>query len=402
MAPTQTINGHCSPQFEAVSACFAENFSKRGELGASVSVWHQGNVVVNLWAGVADRQSGRAWEEDTIGVAFSSTKGMGALCLMMLVDRGQLDYDELITTYWPSFAQPGSAKAEVTVRCLLNHRAGLCAVEQPVSLSDLEDRSLLVPALEAAQPLWEPGTSQGYHGVTFGLFVAELFWRITGESLGTFFAREVASPLGVDFHIGLPEEHEGRVATIVTASMTQRLFKVLPTLIRGVGWDGRLFRAAVTKGSFTSRAFAHPADLGIHHIDNFNRPSVHRMELVWAGGIGTASALGRIYAALAAGGTLDGVQLVRPETVAAVHPRLSWQQDEVLHKTLGFSLGFVKEEPEIFSPNTEAFGHPGAGGVLGLADPKENLAVGYVMNRMDWRLRSPRAIELCKAIYSCL
>lgn len=402
MAPTPTIQGHCSPQFEAVSACFSENFSKRGELGASVSVWHQGSEVVKLWAGVADRKSGRPWEEDTIGVAFSSTKGMGALCLMMLVDRGQLDYDAPVTAYWPSFAEAGTPKAGITVRCLINHRAGLCAIEQTLVLSDFEDRALLVPALEAAQPLWEPGTSQGYHGISFGLFVAELFWRITGESLGTFFAREVAGPLDVDFHIGLAEEHEGRVATIVTASMTQRLLKVLPTLIRGAGWDGRLFRAAVTKGSVTNRAFANPADFGIHHIDNFNSPRVHRMELVWAGGIGSASGLARVYAVLAAGGSLDGVQLVRPETVAEAHPRQSWQQDEVLHKTMGFSVGFVKEEPEIFSPNPETFGHPGAGGVLGLADPKENLAIGYLMNRMDWRLRSPRAMELCKAVYSCL
>jgi CubicO group peptidase (beta-lactamase class C family) len=402
MTSPPTIHGHCSPRFGAVADAFTEGFTKRGELGASVSVWHLGSEVVKLWAGIADPASGRPWAEDTIGVAFSSTKGMTALCLMMLADRGELDYDAPITTYWPSFAEPGSTKADITVRCFLNHRSGLCAIEQPLGLADFEDRKRLLPALEAQQPLWEPGTTQGYHAVSFGPFMAELFWRIAGESIGSFFAREVAGPLGVDFHIGLSEEDEGRVATVVTASMTQRLFKVVPTLIRGAGWDGRLFRAAITAGSYTKLALTNPAELGVRHLDNFNTPRVHRMELPWAGGIGTASALARVYATLAAGGTLDGVQLVRPETVAAVHPRLSWQQDEVLHKTMGFSLGFVKEEPDIFSPNPDAFGHPGAGGVLGLADPTENLAIGYVMNRMDWRLRSPRAMELCKAVYSCV
>jgi len=402
MSSSPTIEGHYAPQFELAAACFTENFKQRGEVGAALSVWHKGTQVVDLWGGIADPSSGRPWAEDTIAVSFSSTKGMAALCMMMLVERGLLDYDQPISTYWPTFAEPGSPKAAITVRCLLNHRSGLCAIDRALSLSDLEDRRAVLPALEQQQPLWEPGSTQGYHGVSFGLFVAELFWQVAGESLGTFFRREVAEPLGVDFHIGLAEKDEERVATVITASLADRLLKMVPTLIRGAGWDGRLFRAVVKRGSYTNRAFANPAELGARGLENFNSPRVHRMELPWCNGIGSAAALARIYALLAAGGTLDGVTLLSPATLAAVHPRLSWQPDEVLHKTIGFSLGFVKEEPEIFSPNSEAFGHPGAGGILGLADPKEELAIGYVMNRMDWRLRSPRAIALCKAIYACL
>ena len=396
------VHGTVSPGFEPVRATFEENFKRRGELGAGLCIWHRGAIVVDLWGGITDRKSKAAWTEDTLTLIFSSTKGMVATALLMLADRGLLDYDAPVAQYWPEFAQNG--KADITVRMLLNHRAGLVGLDDPLTIADFADRpEKVAAACESQAPHWEPNTAQGYHGVSYGPYAGELFRRIAGESVGTFFNREISGALGADVWLGLPPELEPRVATNYPATLKEKIFKVLPKLIGHRGLEGRVYRQVVRRGSPAQRAFANPAELGARGLGNYNRSDVRRIELPWCNAIGSARGLARIYQTLVAGGTLDGVRLMAPETITPVHQRQSWvEMDQVLRKPMGFSQGFVKEETRMFSPNTEAFMHPGAGGSLGMADPKAGIAMAYVMNQMGHHVRSPRALALCHSLYDCL
>lgn len=395
------VSGTIAAGFEPVREAFAENFARRGEWGAGLCVWHDGRIVVDLWGGVADRAAGTPWAGDTLATMFSSTKGLVALCFLMLADRGQLDYDAPVGRYWPELGR--GDKEALTVRALLNHRAGLVGIDAPITLDMLEHRPDEVARILAEQaPCWQPDTDQGYHGVTYGLYASELFRRITGESVGTFLAREVTRPLGADVYLGLPEALAPHVAPNYPITAGERVFKVIPKLLFHRGQEGRVYRQ-VALGREAARAFANPRETGPLGIHNFNAPRVRRLELAWANAIGSARGLCRVYAALASGGELDGVRLVGASSLAPLHARQSWSdRDRVLRKPLGWSQGFIKEEGRLFSPNPESFGHPGAGGSLGWCDPVERLAIGYVMNKMDHRIRSPRALALCHAIYRCL
>jgi len=394
------VHGTVSPGFEPVEAAFRENFERRGEVGAAACAWHQGEKVVDLWGGQADRDSQHAWDEDNLAVIFSATKGMLALCLLMLADRGKLDYDRAVADYWPEFGTRD--KRAISVRELLNHRAGLSFLEQPLPLADWSDPTRVGPALASQRPHWPPGSDQGYGAVSTAAYAAELFRRIADRSFGDFFAEEVARPLDADVFIGLPAELEPRVATLYPAQLGVTQLRLLPEMLTGRTVEGRLLRALLRKRSLTSRAFGNPA-LGRDGARVFNDPGVHRLEIPWAGGIGSARGLAKIYAALAMGGSLEGVQLCHPESIEPLLRRQSWSdRDRVLLKPLGFSQGFVKEECHVFSPGEEAFGHSGMGGSLGLADPSRQLAFGYVMNRMDLRVRSPRCLALCHALYGCI
>ena len=395
-----TVHGTVTPGFEPVEAAFRENFERRGEVGAAACAWHDGEKVVDLWGGLADRENDRPWNEDTLVVIFSSTKGMVALCLLMLADRGKLDYDRPVADYWPEFAAGG--KETITVRELLNHRAGLAVVERPLPLSDWCEPAQVGPALASQRPQWKPGADQGYGAISAGAYAAELFRRIDGRSLGRFFAAEVAGPLDADAFIGLPIDLETRVATLYPANLCAARLRLLPEILTGRTVEGRLERALLVKRSLPSRAFGNP-DLGRKGLEVFNEPDVHRMEIPWAGGIASARGLVKIYAALAMGGALEGTRLCRPESVEPLKRRQSWsERDRVVQKPLGFSQGFLKEECHVFSPGEEAFGHSGTGGALGLADPDRRLAFAYVMNRMDVRIRSPRCLALCHALYGCI
>src|SRR4051812_47469989 len=210
------VEGTCEPRFAAVREEFERNFAERGEVGASVCITLDGETVVDLWAGVADPESGRAWQRDTIGVVWSSTKGAAALCAHVLASRGELDLDAGVSSYWPEFAKNG--KDGVPVRFLLTHQAGLAALREPIPEGGLCDWDLVVDALAAQEPLWEPGTRHGYHALVFGHLVGEVVRRVSGRSLGTLFRDEIAEPLGLDFWIGLPEAHEARVAPNLSAT----------------------------------------------------------------------------------------------------------------------------------------------------------------------------------------
>ncbi|HET8843245.1 MAG TPA: serine hydrolase domain-containing protein, partial [Ktedonobacteraceae bacterium] len=212
---TGEVAGFYDPRFERVATEFLSNFQEREELGASVCITIEGETVVDLWGGAADFATLTPWHKDTLTLVWSATKGATALCAHMLASRGQLDLDAPVTRYWPEFGQFG--KENIPVRMLLNHQAGLAALRQPVPSGGFCDWELMVDMLEKAEPWWQPGSMHGYHGFTFGWLVGEVVRRVSGQSLGQFFRKEVAEPLGLDFWIGLPEEQEQRVAPIIPA-----------------------------------------------------------------------------------------------------------------------------------------------------------------------------------------
>ena len=395
--------GACAPGFEPVVERFAAQLRAGEEVGAGLAVYHRGRCVVDLWGGQADVARETPWTRDTRIVVFSVTKGLAAMALALLADRGQLDWDAPVATYWPGFAASG--KQSITVRTLANHRAGLVRLDERLTMDDCvlpERRDGLVRALERQRPAWEPGTAQGYHAITFGMYVRELFERIAGEDLGVFLRRELFEPLGADVSLGTPAEIDPRIATLYQPRTSTRLVHVLAAAVRGVDSNElRIVRAGLRRRSLPRAAFLNPRP-GPEGIAEYNSPRVRRAVLAWASATASAAGLARAYVPFAAAGKAFGKTYLQASTLAPVYARQSWsERDLVLHKPVGWSQGFLKEETRLFSPNRESFGHAGMGGALGWCDPVAGLAFGYVMNRMDWRVRSPRAIALCHALYAC-
>lgn len=400
------VHGSVHPRFKPVRDEFARSFANRSELGASLAVWHEGQLVVDLWGGLRDRENALPYEADTLTTMFSCTKGMVALAFLMLEEEGRFDYDAPLSRYWPAFA--ASDKRDITGRMFFSHRSGLLGFSEPITLEHLEHAPDHVTAiLERARPRWTPGTSQGYHAVSYGLYAAELFRRITGESVGTFFRRQIAGPLGADVYIGLPEALEGRVSKIVAPSGRDRIRLGLPELVAsGLAGrstpEGRVLADVLQKGDAWF-AFSEPHQLGMSGAESFNTRRVHALELPWGNGLGTARGLCRVYAALANGGSLDGVRLLSADALKPLRDRDSFSpRDRVLKRPMGFTKGFVKEDPGVFSiRSTSSFGHPGAGGALGWCDPDRKLAFAYLTVKMDHHVRSPRALSLARAIDAC-
>ncbi len=380
------IEGTVDPRFERVRETFRENFASRGELGAAVTVIADGTTVVDLWGGVADKASGRAWTRDTMAIIFSCTKAATALCAHLLATRGQLDLDAPVARYWPEFAQAG--KESLPVRLLLNHQAGLPAIDRPLADEAMFDWATMTAALAAQAPHWQPGTAHGYHAITFGWLVGEVVRRISGRSLGTFFRNEVAGPLGLDFWIGLPEELEPRVAR---ERMPPLQNEPNPFLV-----------AMLDRRTLTSKAFMNPP--GMMMPGQVNSRAVHAAEIPAANGIASARALAGMYAPLA-----GGVRLLDAGAIRRLSTVESEGDDRVLLLPTRFASGFMKTidnrpgESIRFGPNPEAFGHGGAGGSVGMADPAARVAVGYVMNQMGAGiLLNPRGQSLIDAVYDCL
>lgn len=396
------VQGTCAPGFEPLRDELRRNLAQRGGIGEGFCVMRDGEVLVDLWGGVADVASGRPWEADTLGVVFSATKGLVAQVLLLLHDRGLLDHDAPVARYWPEFARRD--KGAITVRTLLSHRAGLVSLPRDPGLDDLESPERCAELAANTAPRWAPGTDQGYHGVTYGFFAAELVRRLAGRSAGSILRDEIARPLGADVHLGLPEALEGRVATLYPQTPQDVLRNILPRVFASPKVEGRVYRQVLFGGDSDSRAaFARPSALGPRGIQNFNLPRVHRMELGWASAIASARGLARAYQPLACGGEGLGLRLFSPAAARLPHARDSFvARDRVLRREMGFTLGFVKEPPGVFGPEPAAFGHPGAGGALGWADPERRLSIGYVPNRMDFHIRSKRALALCRTLYQCL
>ena len=378
------IEGSVAPGFERVADAFVGNFANHGDVGAAVCVYRDAKPVVDLWAGTADPKTGRPWEHDTLQLVYSATKGVVATAAHILAERGDLDLDAPVASYWPEFADAG--KADVPVRWLLTHQVGLPVLDKPVSLADALAWHPVTAALAAQAPIWAPGTAHGYHMQTFGWLVGEVIRRVTGRSPGQFAADEIAAPLGLDFFIGLPDSEHSRVSKLVFAPPPD-----LPRLVAaGVPEDMRdLVDAAMDPNSLMNRPTTDP-------VIDFNAPEVWRAEIPASNGIGTARSLARMYAALI--GEVDGIRLLRPETVAAATREQVAGKDQVSKMPSRYATGY--QLPTSFLPSgpPASFGHPGRSGALAWADPDLGLAFGYVTNYVIVGTPDARAANLVAAL----
>lgn len=385
-----TIHGECDPRFRAVRDTFLENFRDRDEVGAAVAVTVDGRVVADLWGGFADQSRTQPWERDTIANVYSTTKGMTAICAHRLVEEGRLELDAPVARYWPEFAQGG--KEEIPVRWLLCHRSGLPAVKAPLPNEALYDWTAMTDALAAQEPWWTPGTQHGYHAVTYGWLVGEVVRRITGKSLGTYFRETIAGPLGADVQIGLPAAEHARCA---------EMSMLPPPSPENNGFSLAMAILSDMEG-MAARAFMNPMSLAAGP----NVAEWRSAEIPAANGHATARGLARVYAALANGGAVDGTHVLSPTSIGRCHAEQSQGPDLVLQLSTRFGLGFMLTQDMDggrFGPNPRGFGHPGAGGSIGLADPDARVSFGYVMNRMGPHiLIDPRATALIDAVYSAL
>jgi len=391
------VNGQYAPAFERVAQQFSRHFASAEEVGAGLCVYHRGEMVVDLWGGLADPVSRTPWSADTLSVVFSVTKGLTAIALNLAAERGAFEWDAPVAQYWPGFGQSG--KQAITVRQLFNHQAGLAALSTPLTLAqycDPAQRLAVRAALERQAPAIP--AAQAYHALSFGMYADHFFEIACGESVGTYLHREWLDPLGADVFMGTPAAQDHRVATLLPVKNGARLGQMLWAAVRGGSTEANVARS-VLRGGLAKQALTNPAG----DVAEYNAEPARRCCLPWASATASARGLARAYLPWSVGGHWQGREWISPATLEQVTGRQSWsERDLVLGKALGWSQGFLKEEAGVFSPNPESFGHSGIGGPLGWCDPGAQLAIGYTLNRSDWRVRSPRALALCAAIYACL
>jgi CubicO group peptidase (beta-lactamase class C family) len=371
------VHGYCDERFAEVAEEFRRNFSERGELGASVSVAVDGETMVDLWGGWTDPDRRVPWEEDTLCLVMSCTKGATALCAHMLAVLGELDFDAPVSTYWPEFAANG--KEGVLVRHVLSHQAGLPALRAPLEPGAFYDWDHMVELLAAEAPFWPPGSTYGYHGLTFGFLVGEIVRRVSGRDLGTFFSEEVAGPLEIDFQIGLPE------------SERDRLTRLNPPAPPAPGEPVSRYMELVMTDPASVQALMMINTGGYLVPGEWDSPAALSAVLPATGGVANARALAGMYRGIVSERRIGRVALA-PEDIARMGAVQSATiEDAVLlapgRWTLGFHKGTVTprgvEPPARVVLSEEAFGHTGHGGSIGFADPPAGLSFGYVMNQMD-------------------
>ena len=387
-----SVDGEVAPGFERVREAFGRNFEQGGDVGAALCVYRHGRKVADLWGGAADSGTGREWARDTLQLVYSATKAATATCAHLLAQRGELDLDRPVASYWPEFAAAG--KADIPVRWLLSHRAGLPVIDHPIPLADLLAWEPMAAALAAQRPAWEPGTAHGYHGRTYGWLVGEVIRRVSGRSPGRFFAEEIAGPAGLDFFIGLPGDERGRVSHMVIDD-PPGFGTVASIPIEQVPEQFRPLLAAFTDpGSLMNRAFA----LCVPDID-FNDQAAQAAEIPSSNGICTADGLARLYAGLI--GEVDGVRILDAGTTAAATAEQAAGTDQVLLVPTRFASGFMLPTDESPLGGPASFGHPGRGGSLGYADPDSGIAFGYVVSHIRQDMTDTRAATLVSAVRAC-
>jgi len=382
------IHGFVSSGYEAVREAFAENFSRRREIGAACCVYHKGERVVDLWGGVRNKATGEPWEEGTMALVYSATKGLAAMTLAVAHSRGWLDYDELVCKYWNDFGQNG--KEKITVRQLLAHQAGLFAFDEPVDKNVVADLDSLAKVMARQKPAWEPGTRQAYHAITLGFYEGELLRRIDPQhrSLGQFFQDEIATPLGLDFYIRLPESiPDSRLAPLIDPSFSEMLFGFpLRMTLEWLNHHSNIYRALI----------------GSDMPHDEKRIYSRNLEVPAGGGVGTARAIARAYSVFATGGKELGLRAeTLQELTAPAIPASRGFYDECMKSDVEFSLGFMKNNPGFPFGHRGSFGAPGAGGSLGFADPHAQIGYGYVPNRKGVTFTGdPRDVAIRHALYS--
>jgi CubicO group peptidase (beta-lactamase class C family) len=402
------VRGHVEDGWGKIADVFQANFEgSPGEVGAACCVYVGGRPVVDLWGGLADREANRPWDEDTIALVASTTKGATAICAHLLAQRGELDLDAPVVKYWPEFGAAG--KEHILVRWLLSHQAGLPAVDGPLTFEDACAWHPVIRALEAQKPEWQPGTEHVYHSMTFGFLVGEVVRRITGKSLGTFFADEVASPLGLSAWIGLPEDQERRVARIEYAPFT--IEAMTAGMIEATGLDADTVTSWMSAvwGAGSVQARASEVGGAFTGSDYPSTRAYRAAEFPFGNMFTNARSLARMYAATVS--EVDGVRLLSPaavETMTAVQtdrtrmhglpPGLKVPADRSFY----MSLGFWRACPPMPWVGPSSFGHPGSGGSVGFADPDAGVGFGYVPNLWSWNIAEPRAKNLAAAVATCL
>ena len=379
MTGSAMISGTCDERFARVRDVFEANFESGAEVGASFAATVEGSFVVDLWGGHKDAARTRPWERDTIVNVWSTTKAMITTCVHMLVDRKLLDLDAPVAKYWPEFAQAG--KADVPVRYILSHKAGLPVIRERLPTEAFYDWERVVTAIAAQKPTWEPGTKHGYHAMTFGYLVGEIVRRITGKTIGAFFREEVAMPLGADFHIGLDEWDDKRVA------------EMIPPVISS--------SEAANPESALSQMITSPRV----RPDVPNTRAWRAAEIPAANGHGNARSIGRVMAALACWGQIGNVYLMRESTLRNAIEEQASGPDLVLGIPMRWGLGYMlaSEDTAWTAPNPNTFGHAGWGGSVAVADMDAQVSWAYVMNKMDVGTTGDiRSQRLSKALYDSL
>ncbi len=372
-----TITGVCADRFSQVREVFEANFADGGELGARFAFAVEGEIVVDLLGGHADRQRTVPFGPDTLTALFSTTKAVAALMVARLVDEGRLAYDQPVADVWPQFAQNG--KAQITVEQALSHQAGLSGFPDQTDPAIWFDWEATCAKLAAMAPLFPVGTASGYHPVTFGYLAGEIFRRVDGRTMGTALREDIAQPFGLDLWIGLPDSEHARTAELMR-----------PTTLPKFGEMN-----AAVKAAFMT-AWAAPSGRG---TDEWRR-----VEIPSANGHATAPALARLMGALANGGKLDGKSLITPAGIKAATAERIVGRDLVLPYDISWGAGFMRNTPNFFyGPTAEAFGHSGWGGSCAFADPTTGVSGSYVMNKQGNALiGDPRAVRLIEAAYACL
>ena len=388
---SHSVQGYVSEGFENVREVFAENFARRRELGGACCAYVHGEKVVDLWGGVRNRQTGEPWEKDTMVIVYSATKGLAAMTLAVAHSRGWLDYEERVCKYWPEFAQQG--KERITVRQLLAHQAGLFALDESIDRKVVADLDRLAIVLARQKPKWEPGTRQAYHAITLGFYEGELLRRIDPKrrSLGQFFQDEIATPLGLDVYIRLPDQiPNSHFATITRPRFIDML----------LGFPLRFALAAFNPRSNIVRALRgseFPHDEQHIYARDFEVPS--------GGAVGTARAIAHAYSVFATGGRELGLRQETLNLLAAraIPPTRGFYDECMKSDGIQFSLGFMKPTSTLYFGSVSSFGSPGAGGSLGFADPEAGVGYAYVTSQMGTELTGdPRDVALRDALYSAI
>ncbi len=379
------VNGHCDPAFTEVQRQFENNFAEHGDVGASVAITLNGEYVVDLWAGFRDEAASEPWEEDTIVNVYSSTKTMAATCMLVLADRGELDFDAPVAKYWPEFAQKG--KESVLVRHVMSHTAGLPGFDPPITVEDLYDLDKIADQLASQELWWEPGTKSGYHAVTQGNLESEILYRITGKRMGQWFQDEIAGPIGADFHIGLPASEDARVAELIPPEINP----TAEPMINGV---------PITMDMIAGRALM---SLALTATEPQTR-EWRAAEIPAAGGIGNARSMARVHSFLACGGEVDGQRLLSEAGVRKALEEQINNVDEVLLAELRHGIGFGISLQDWVEPrNDSTMFWGGWGGSIAVVDLENRLSIAYVMNRMETELTGdPRGSRIVEAAYASL
>jgi CubicO group peptidase (beta-lactamase class C family) len=391
--PPDFIAGDTDQGYGKIADVFRRNMTSGKEIGAAVAVYRDGKKVVDLWGGYRDGRTKERWQQDTMVLVASTTKGVSSLAVAVAASRGLISYDAKVADYWPEFAQAG--KEAITLRQLLSHQAGLPVIDQPLTLDDLAEPAKMSAKIAAQRPAWTPGKRHGYHNISLGFYESELIRHVdpAGRTLGRFFAEEIAAPLGLDFYIGLPSSTDrDRVAYFHAWSRAEALLH-LYTL------PPRYMAALFNPRSLSARAVALP---GVRELRDFNRDEMCAVEMPAMNGIGTARSVAKLYGSVATGGSELGITtpIFDALTKPAIPPT-DGLRDKVLQIDTLWSLGFVKPFPKlVFGSSEKAFGTAGIGGSFGFADPDTGIGFAYAMNRLGFHMWSdPRELALRQTLF---